>query len=156
MNNIVNQTPYLRTSRNFPDDPKQLTVEVNRTYIDIAAAVNNRTIGIYPANNPSITGNSFFIKNQRQQSLRQIYQIVGTGTFPHGIKNYTNVIFTQIYGVFTDGTFWYTLPWVSVVAANNQINIFLDSLNIVITGGGGGAQPVIQSGLVVLEWISPV
>jgi hypothetical protein len=30
-NNIVNQMPYLRTSRNFPVDLQQLVVEVNKS-----------------------------------------------------------------------------------------------------------------------------
>lgn len=154
--NFTEQTPFLRVSRSFPEDPHQLPVELTQAYIDIATKVNNRTIGIFAINRPSITGESWFLNSQKQQTLRQVYTINGTGNFAHGITNYANVQFTRIYGTFTDGAgFWYTLPWVDVVAANNQINIFLDPINIVITGGGGGAQPVISSGFVVLEWIIP-
>ena len=69
MNNITNQVPNLRTSRHFPsDNPDQLSIELEKAYIDIANAVNNRTIGLYPSNRPSGTGNSYYIsKNQKQQ-----------------------------------------------------------------------------------------
>ena len=67
--NIVNQMPYLRTSRLFPEDLGQLCVEVNRSYIDVASAVNNRIIGIFPQTNSAITGESWFISNLRQKNV---------------------------------------------------------------------------------------
>lgn len=61
--------------------------------------------------------------------------------------------FTRIYGVFTDGTVYYPLPYVDVVAVNNQVNVVVNATNIVITAGGG-APPSITSGYVILEWLS--
>ena len=146
------QTPFLRVQRQFPQEIQALTVEVNRSYVDIAGAVNARTIGIFPASNPIVTGESWFFTNQRQQGLRQIYAVVA-GNTAHGI-NFENVSdFTKIYGTFTDGTNWYPLPYVDVVDATNQVNIYLDPTNIVITAGGG-SPPTFTSGLVVLEWIA--
>ena len=46
--NVVNQMPYLQTSRNFPLEAQPLAVEVNKSYVDIANSVNNRMIGLYP------------------------------------------------------------------------------------------------------------
>lgn len=158
--NFSEQAPFLRTSRAFPEDASQLPIELTRAYIDIAGKVNNRTIGIFAVNNPSITGESWFLTSQKQQTFRQVYPINGTGSFPHGIANYSSVQFTRIYGTFTDdstapsGPFWYTLPWVSVTSSTNQINIFLNNQFIQVTGGGGGAQPTISRGFVVLEWLS--
>lgn len=153
--NIANNAPYLRTSREYPqDDLHQLSVELSKTYIDVAGAVNNRTISIFPTNRAAINGENWFISGQRQQGLRQVYTISAAGNTAHGL-NIANISrFTRIYGTFTDGTSWYTLPYVDPTAAN-QISIIVDATNIVITAGGG-APPSITSGTVVLEWISNV
>lgn len=158
MDNIVNTVPYLRTSREFPTELSGLTTQVNKAYIDIANAVNNRTISIFPTNRPAITGESWFLNgNQRQQSFRQIYTFVG-GSNPilisHGVDVTDITGFTKIYGTFTDGTNWYPLPYVDVVDVTNQVNIIITETKIQITGGGGGGQPVVSSGFVVLEWLS--
>ena len=60
--NVSNQVAFLRTTRNFPlDDPQQLSVEINRSYVDIANAVNTRTIGIFPTNMAAQGGESWFL-----------------------------------------------------------------------------------------------
>ena len=51
--NLINQVAYLRTSREFPEELHQLTVEINKTYVDIANAVNARVIGLFPTNRPA-------------------------------------------------------------------------------------------------------
>ena len=127
---------------------------MNRAYVDIANATNSRTIGIYPTNRPAITGDSYFVSgNQRQQSLRRVYNVTGTGNIAHGITLTQIAGFVKIYGTFTDGTNWYTLPYTDPVAANNQISLTVTPTNIVITAGGG-TPPSIVSGWVVLDWIS--
>ena len=158
MNNVVNQVAFLRTSRDFPEDLEQLSIECDRSYIDIAGAVNARTIGIFPTNRPAITGESWFVKNnQRQQTFRRVYPFTGPvpAPIPHGINTTTIAGFTKIYGTFTDGTNWYPLPYVTTtMAVGSQVSVFVTPTNIVITAGGGGAQPVIVSGWCVLEWMS--
>ena len=155
MNNVVNQIAFLRTSREFPEDLHQLAVENNKAYVDVANAVNTRTIGIFPVNQPAINGESWFLTNQRQQGLRQVYRFTSATSIPHGL-NLTNIFaFTKIYGTFTNGTNWYPLPYVDVVNADNQINVIVTPTNIVITAGAG-ASPSITSGLVVLEWLSQI
>jgi hypothetical protein len=152
--NVINTTPYLRTSREYPqEDMHELAVEINKTYVDIANAVNQRTIGLYPTNRPAVTGNSFFFTSQRLQELRQIYRFTTTGTIKHGINTSNIVGFSQIYGTFTDGTVWYPLPYVDSTSANNQIKITVDATNINITAGAG-TPPSISSGIVILAWIS--
>jgi hypothetical protein len=154
MNNIVNRTPYLRTTREFPEEMHQLTVEVNRSYLDIAQAVNARTIGIYPTVNPAITGNIYYLKaNRPQYSFRETYVFTSAGPIPHNIDLTRIFGFVSITAMFTDGTKWYPLPYVGVVSATNQINVTIDSTNINITAGGG-TPPSIVSGLITLEWIS--
>lgn len=152
--NVINQVAYLRTSREFPEDLRQLTVEVNKSYVDTANAINNRVISIFPTNRPAINGESWFVSNnQRQQGFRQVYTFTGAGNIAHGINVAGIYGFVRIYGTFTDGTNWYPLPYVDNVAANNQIKIVVTSTQIQITAGGG-APPTITRGIVVLEWLS--
>jgi hypothetical protein len=153
-NNILNRSPYLRTSRNFPIDPQPLAVEINKSYVDIANAVNARTIGIF-APMPSNTGNAWYLagRSSKQETIRQVYLVTGAGTIAHGINVATIGGFVAVYGTFTDGTVWYPLPYVDATAANNQVSLTVTSSNIVITAGGG-SPPTISSGYVVLEWLS--
>jgi hypothetical protein len=159
MNNFINKAPYLRTSREFPEDLVQLCLEVNKSYVDIAGAVNNRTISIFPTSRPAITGETWYIaKNQRQQSLRQIYpfsSFTSPMNIPHGIITSGIFSFSKIYGTAYDGTYWYTLPYVDVVDATNQIIVIVSSTDIIITAGAG-SPPAIMSGIIVLEWLSQV
>lgn len=153
---FIQQSPYLRTSRNFPFETQPLIVELTRSYIDIASKVNDRTIGLYPTTRAAINGESWFItKDQRQQGFRQVYTFTAAGNIAHGLDLTKLSMFTKIYGTFTDGTIWYPLPYVNVVAANNQVSVTVTATNIVITVGGG-APPTISSGVVVLEWVSQV
>lgn len=152
--NIVNQVPYLRTTRNFPEEIQPLVVELNRSYVDTAAKINDRVIGIFPTMRPAITGESWFYNAaQKQQTLRQVYTFTAAGNIPHGINLAQIAGFTRIWGTFTNGTNWYTLPWVDTVSATNQVNVLVNATNIVITAGGG-TPPSITSGFVVLEWLS--
>lgn len=156
--NLLNQSPYLREQRNFPTDTVgKLSVELDKSYLDIANTVNTRTISLYAVNKQVVNGEAWFVSggNKKQQALRQVYVVTGTGNIPHGITTSTIAGFTRIYGTFTDGSIWYPLPYVNATAANNQIQITVTSANIVITAGGG-APPTVSSGFVVLEWISSV
>ncbi len=161
MNNVVNQVAYLRTTRNFPEEIKQLSVELNKSYVDIANCINARTIGIFPTTRPAITGESWFIdNNQRQQTFRQIYSFgaISAGTeldIPHGITSFTG--FTNIYGVVTTTAPDYRpLPYVDPSTLTTGMALLVGtvagvpSIRIVL---GATAVPV-SSGIVVLEWLS--
>lgn len=155
--NVTNQVAFLRTSRNFPEDLAQLTVEVNRAYVDTANKVNSRTIGIFTRNVASLNGEEWFVNasNQKQQGFRQVYtfgSITGATNIAHGL-NLSIIQLVRIFGTFTNGTNWYPLPYVDVVAANNQVNVIVNPTNIVITPGAG-SPPSITSGFVILEWLS--
>jgi hypothetical protein len=155
--NFINQNAYLRTSRRFPvEDQEQLSLELSRSYIDIASSVNARTISLFPTTRSAQTGENWYItQNRRQQGFRQVYQFSDSNlVINHGINFLTQVSnFVRIWGTFFDGTNWQTLPYVDVVAANNQINVKVNSTQIIITKGAG-APPAITNGLLVLEWIS--
>jgi len=153
MNNIVNTVPYIKTSREFPADLDQIAVIMTRTYIEVAASINARTIGIFPSNRPAITGESwYFDKNQRQQSFRQVYSFTTTASIPHGITLTSISTFSRGFGAYTDGTNWYGLIFGSNVAIVGQRSFYVDPTNIVFLAGAGA--PALTSGIVVLEWIS--
>ena len=153
---VVNQISYLRTSRNFPDELEQLTVELDRSYIDIANTVNQRTIGIFPTNVPAVTGESYYFTTARQQSLRQIYPFgaIAAGGAPLSIP-YKTAGFTQFSRIYatciTDQPDYRPIPYASI-AANANIDIRVDSSNIIIAVGA--SSPNIISGFAVIEWIS--
>lgn len=155
LSNVVNANAFLRTTREFPSEGDKLRVELNRTYVDIANIVNFRTIGLFPVNRPAQNGESWFLTmNQRQQGFRQVYAFSSFTSpliIPHGIS-FTGISqFTRIYGTAFDNTYYYPLPFVDIVAAN-QIIIKVDATNINVIAGP--SAPVIVSGLIILEWIS--
>ncbi len=162
MTSIVNQAAFLKTSRNFPKDAHQMTVEMNKTYVDIANSVNIRTIGLFPTSKPALNGEEWFLTgNAKQQGLRQVYPFVGPlaanpFTIPHGINTADISQFTRIYGTFfaTGGgsSFYYPLPYVDNFSSTNQVSLYVGITKIFIAIGAG-FTPTIQSGVVVLEWI---
>lgn len=154
--NVVNQVAFLRTTREFPEEIHQLCVESNKAYVDIANAVNNRIIGIFPTNMPAITGESWFPTNQRQQTLRKIFILTSTASIPHGLdKIYSSIVyFTRNWGEFTDGTNWYGLIHGSNVAIAGQISFYVDPININFVVGAGA--PVFSKGILILEWMSQI
>lgn len=153
MNNVINQIPFLRTSRSFPEEISELCVHLNKSYIDIANAVNARTISLFPVNRPANNGESwYFTGNKRQQGFRQIYEISSYSTFNHGLDFNSINFFTKIYGIGYDGTNYFPIPYVSPVAVTGQVGIFVTPTQVIITSGVG--SPVITSGIIILEWIT--
>lgn len=151
--NISNQVAYLRTSRQFPEEDHQMSVEMNKAYIDIANAVNSRTIGLYSLNQATITGNNYFIaKNRRQQTLRRVYAFTTTTSIPHNIQVLDPDQFINCMGSYTNGTNSFSLPWATSVAIAGQITFYVTSTNIVFVTGAGA--PALTSGRIVLEWLS--
>lgn len=164
-NNILT-SPFLRTTRNFPDDPNKLSDELDKAYIDTAAAVNNRTVGLYPSVRPIVTGDSYYIfKDQKQQSLRKVYPFgaIAPGAeldIPVGITHFDQ--FVKIYGtvVCSDGTYR-PLPYAEPITLTTGMTILVGPglvppfvgilcIRIVL---GATAAPVVK-GIAILEWIS--
>jgi hypothetical protein len=151
--NIVNQSPYLRTSRDFPEEPIQLSVELERSYIDIAAKMNERIIGIFASNRPSVTGSSWYTSGQqRRQELRQIYIFTSTASIKHGINVINPNQFTGYQGTYTDGTNSYGLIFGSITAIAGQISFYVTATQIIFVIGAGA--PSLTSGVIVLSWLS--
>jgi hypothetical protein len=133
-----------------------MRIEMSKTYIDIANAVNNRTIGLFPTDVSAITGETWFVSsNQRQQGLRQVYAfgaiVPGAGlSINHGITNFSQ--FIRIWGTCSTNLPDYRpIPYASV-AANANIDLRVTSTQIIISNSS--AAPAIISGLIILEWIS--
>jgi len=155
--NVVNQVAFLRTSRNFPENIPELVVQLSKSYIDTSNAVNARTIGIFPTNRPAITGESwYFNKNQKQQSLRQMYTFTTLTAITHGIifgATFDEIDrFTRTFGEYTDGTNWYGLIPGSNVAIAGQVSFYVTPTQIIFLSGVGA--PAVTNGNVVLEWLS--
>lgn len=150
---IINAS-ILRTTRLFvPDDINKLVLEIDRAYTDTAIKVNEKTIGLFPVNKSILTGESWYItNNQRQIGLRQVYNISSFTNFNHMINFNDLTNFVRIFGTFTDGTKWYTLPYISPTA-NQQIGLYVSPTQVIFNLGG--SQPAITYGTVVLEYISP-
>jgi hypothetical protein len=153
-NNFVNESPFLRTSRLFPKDLDQLAVEITRSYIDIANAVNFRIISIFAVNAPSITGEAWYLTNQRQNTLRQIFIFKSTDPITHNIKVNSPTQFVRAFGTYTDGTNSYGLIYGTNVSFNGQISFYITSTQIVFVLNG--AAPALTSGIIDLEWLTQV
>ena len=153
------QQPYLPTSRNFPaQNPVQLEPELVKSYIDIALAVNVRTIGIFE-NIQIVTGERWFSRDPtnslvKRQSYRKTFTFGviapgGTLLIPHGITGVTS--YTKIYGTIVTAVDFRPLPYVSPFAVNQQVGVLVDGTNINIFNGAGALATV--SGIVVLEYL---
>ncbi len=160
---IVNQMPYIRATREFPEDLNLLVQEINQAYLDVAQAVNDRTIGIYPVNKRAITGNNYFLSGKsKQQSFRQVYPFTGAGNIPHGINILTIASMSPYcYGTYKDvANNWYGAIYASSVPIAGQVTFYitpntstsvLDGNIVVLVDAGA---PAVVSGLICLEWIS--
>lgn len=162
MTTVVNHSSYLRVSREFPKDPERLTLQINKSWVDIANAVNVRVIGLYPTNGAAVTGEEWFIQgSSKQQSLRQVYNFTAVGSIPHNIFTNISWVTPNSYGSFFDGTRFH-----GVIYANSSVpiagqltfdvtpSVGQTSGNIIITAGAGA--PAIVRGIIVLEWLSAV
>lgn len=160
--NIFNQVAFLRTSREFPEDLHQLTVEINKSYLDIANTVNNRIISIFPTNRPVVNGENWFLNSSiRQQGLRQVYTFTTTADIPIGFKISSISEFTRCWGEYTDGTNWFGIIHATTNAIAGQLTFYITpdltpgSRSDLIRFVNGGA-PAMASGKIILEWISKV
>lgn len=151
--NFSNQQPYMRTSREFPTDLENLTLEVNRAYLDTANAVNSRTIGLVNTSKPSITGNAYYLSStKKKESFRQAYTFTTAANIPHGIDTTKTTGFVTGYGSYTDGTNYYGIPFMTNTAIAGQLTFYVTPQNIIFSVGAG--SPAVTSGTIILEWLS--
>ena len=150
-----NQSPFLRTSWQFPyDNAQALAVQVDRAYIAIANSVNSRIVGSFPSNSSIASGETWFLGGLRYSGIRQIYPFTTTGNIPHGLNFSSIGQFTKPSGSFTDGTNWYGAIYGSNTAIAAQVSFYITPTNIVVLAGA--SAPTIVSGTIILEWVSQV
>lgn len=154
MNTVVNQTPFIRTTWNFPVEAPSMSVEMNRAYVDIASFINARTIGIFPTNKPAVTGETWYFTPQKQQTLRQLFAFTSTANIPHNLNLDRIFAFARLFGAYTDGTNWYGLIGGTSVAIPGQISFYITPQDIVFVVGAGA--PPLTKGNLVIEWISNI
>ena len=158
--NVVNQSPYVKTTRLFPEDLPKLIQEMNASYTETSLAINDRTIGIYPTTRPAITGNGYFFTGKKQQSLRQIYSFTTTADIRLGFKLNKIYRIIQGYGTYNSGTSVFGLIYGTSVAVAGQTLFYIDTdvspdSDLIKFVVGAGA-PALDSGIIVMEWISNV
>lgn len=150
--NIANQVAFLPTTRVFSQNLDSLTLELNRNYVEIAQAVNNRTIAIFPKNQSALNGKRWFLNTGSYQSgQRQVYDFSSFTNFDHGLNLDSIDYFTQCYGQFTNGTDWYGLLFSTPTVSAGQVNFYIDPSQIVFVASG--TAPAITKGIIILEWI---
>lgn len=158
--NIANSAAYLRNTRNFPEEIKSLTVEVNKAYLDTATAINERTIGFFPTTRSAVTGESWYlVDNQRQQGFRQVYTFTSFADIQLGFKISSVGRFVRGFGSYSDGSNWYGILFATSTAIPGNVSffIFLDGTSTtsdIIRFNSAGAPAISGTGTVVLEWIS--
>jgi len=151
--------PYLPTSRNFPvSDLIQLEPELTKSYIDIARAVNLRTIGIFETVQ-IITGERWFSidpldVNNKRQTYRKVFPFgtIAAGTtllIAHGLTGINE--FTKISGTcVTDMPDYRPIPY-ATNTVNSAIELNVDNTDIIITVGA--LSPNIIKGIIILEYL---
>ena len=155
INRIVNQSPYLRVQRKFPEDSKNLITELDRSYVDIANMVNTRSIALFTMNKPSNTGQSWYFQrdSNKKQAFRQVYDFdSASDTIPHQIPNTEYLLFSRCFGFYTDGTNFYGALFGSDQPITDQITFYVTPTDIEVISSG--TPPSITEGFIVLEWLT--
>lgn len=153
----VQRQAFLITSRFFPTDMVQLEPVLNKMYIEVAQAVNQRTIGTFDKIQ-AVTGENWYNDAnplQKKQSYRKVFsfEAIAAGatlTFNHDIQGIVQL--TRAYGTcITVTPDFRPIPYASATAVNTQIelNVTLTQINII----NGAGAPNIQSGIIVLEYL---
>lgn len=155
-----NRSPYLITSRKFPTDQVQLEPTLNKMYIEVAAAVNARTVGLYNMSQIT-TGDLYFNDGDPQDphpGFRRVYQLasiaMGTNTIPLGFTPSSTTRFVDMYGTANRPTVRSVpIPFVNVGAPADgielRVNWATSNIEIVTTTGNW----TTYSAIIVLEYI---
>ena len=162
----LNQVAFVRTTREFPSgEVYELAREMNRGWIELANAINNRVISIFPTTKPVQTGESWFLNSTtRNQSLRQVYTFTSVANpVDLGFKINTFPYFTRCFGEFTDNSTgnWYGLINGTDVAIAGQISFYIKVNGASTTSDQiafltGAGAPAFSEGIITIEWLSQV
>lgn len=159
MTNTINNTPYIRSTREFPENAPDLAFQCSKSYLEIANAINQRTIGIYPVTKSAVNGNAYYFTPVKQQGLRQMYTFTTTVNIDLGFKLFSIDRMINMYGTYSDGTSFFGLIAGSNIAIPGQISFFVtvngaSTTSDIITFLVGAGAPALTRGTIVLEWSS--
>lgn len=153
----VIKTPYLVTSREFPQEPDLLQNTLIKSYTDTSLAVNARTIGIYDKFE-IVTGNKYFNPQDalnRRQSYRRLYTFENftnasnPNVITHEIANIDYL--TILYGTcVTSIPDFRPIPYASITL---DANIEINATDTQIIINVGSASPNLVSGLIIIEYV---
>lgn len=139
----------------IPDEPEKLKEFLKRTLEEHSRFINRKDMGQYET--VEVQVNQTF-PGTTPQDKRQIYRkiltfgalaIGGTAIVPHGVTGITD--FTRIFGTCITAADNRPIPYVSVAAANQGIEVLRIGANIVVRNGG--AAPAITSGRIIIEFM---
>jgi hypothetical protein len=149
--------PFLPVNQTFSQDWSQFLLQITKFYSDAGYTINAREIAFFDLIELP-TGQQWFNTANTQikrNGFRKTYNFStiaagATLNIPHGLTNIST--FTHIYGTATTVTPTYLpLPYVSTVAAANNVSLTVDNTNIIIINGAAAAN--ISSGIIVLEYL---
>lgn len=150
--NILNRGAFLREQRLFPQEAQPLSVEVDRSYVEVASKMNDRIIGFYPNDGTALTGEKLVLNGQTYNGFRQVFAFTGTTSITHNIKIYSTTQFLNCFGCYSDGTNTYGLLYGTSVAVAGLISFYITATQIVFVLGAGA--PALTSGRLVISWFN--
>jgi len=147
---------YIPESYEIPKNEQELRIFLKTQFENFAKLLNRKDTASYEEvelqNNQQFFGAT---PRQKRFAFRRVYDFgaIAAGAvlnIPHGLAGV--VEYTRIYGtVITNVVDYRPIPYVSVVAVNQGIQVGIVGINIVITNGAAAAP--ITSGLIVLEYL---
>lgn len=133
----------------------QYDIFLKRTLEDHARFINRKDTGSYDLVEQLINQQYFgTTPQQKRQVYRKVFSFgaIGVGATLNIVHNITQVtIYTRVYGCCITAADFRPIPYVSVAAANQGIELRVNAANIVIINGA--AAPAINSGIIVLEFL---
>jgi hypothetical protein len=148
---------FLPTTIQYPKDPEELIIRLNKAYEDTATRLNIKQIGIFDFVE-FLTGEQWPVIGNPQQK-RQTFRIIfnfgaiapgATAVTAHNLTGIT--VFTHIYGAavtaIPDNR---PIPYASATVVTNQIEVNVDAANVNVTNGA--TAPAITSAFIILEYL---
>lgn len=157
------QPPFTLEARldeniSFAEEWEPFLEQLTNEYRKAAKRINEKERGFYPQELEILNDQQFFTDGD-PQSYRSVFRKVfpfgaiaagATLVIPHLIADVTE--FTNISGTCVTGVVDYRpIPYTSVVAVNQQIQLVVDDANINIINGAAAAP--ITSGIIILEFL---
>jgi len=147
---------YLSESVSLPDDKEELKEMLKGILEEHARFINRKDTATYDEvelqSNQQFTGAT---PQQKRFGYRRIYEFgaIAAGAtlvIAHNIAAF--VEFTRIYGTcITNVVDYRPIPYTSVIAVNQQIQLVVTAANINILNGAAAAP--ITSGMIILEFL---